>query len=182
MKKEYCLLQGYIFDRVCTYEEYIALNKTNNFVYEYPPVVSDQHIAIYENSKWVLKRKSAFERERSEKKAEYRNALKEKFKAGLVKEQINKKYDEIPPYIPNELVPNFVINKKLKKEYSALERKLIFLYENKKRITKKLKIYKKDLQNKIKELDEKQYEKTNVELDANNQFSIIDVVPSKVPF
>lgn len=80
MKKEYCLLQGYIFDRVCTYEEYIALNKTNHFVYEYPPVVSDQHIAIYENGKWVSKRKSIFERERSEKKLNIEMHLKKNLK------------------------------------------------------------------------------------------------------
>ena len=71
---------------------------------------------------------------------------------------------------------------KLKKEQTLLQNKLINLYENKKRILKKLKIYKKDLDNKIIELESIKNEQTSIPLTANNEFQIIDVVPSKVDF
>lgn len=183
MEKKYCLLEGDIFQRVCEYEEYLKLKSTNRFIHDVPPVYNDKtHIALFSEDRWHIKRISRFEKERSLKKAEYRKYLKEKLLLTKMEERLCKERDEIPPYISNKVIPNFIVLTKLKKEQSLLQKKLINLFENKKRILKKLKIYNKDLSNKIIELEKDQFSQTSVVFDANNEFQIIDVVPSKVDF
>lgn len=182
MKKEYCLLERNIFVRIVSIEEYDKLRYTENFCYDIPPIIPEGNIAIRDNDMWVVKRESHVKKLESREKKKFRDAVKEKINMRHLKEHIHKKYEELPPYIQHKFFPNYIIISKLKKEQTLLQNKLINLYENKKRILKKLKIYKKDLDNKIIELESIKNEQTSIPLTANNEFQIIDVVPSKVDF
>lgn len=183
MEKKYCVLDKNIFVRICTEHEYHQLKNSTQIVYDFPPeIIPAKTIAVRENDTWVIKRLTHAQKLLSKEKRKFREELKEKVKLKHIKEKIEKKYEEIPPFIENNFVPNYLVTAKLKKEQTLLNNKLISLYENKKRILKKLKIYKKDLDNKIIELSQNPNNKTKVPLGANNEISIIDIIPSKVPF
>lgn len=146
-----------------------------------PPKLTENQVAFWKNEKWVILRKAKFDDIEEYEKKLY--AINNAVNMEKISTNLSEVYKTAPVIMERKQIPKRFIADKLEIERTKLTQKMINLFENNKRVTKKLKIYKKDLENKINELNaDRKGVMPDVSVDDKGNIIIDDLIPSKVPF
>lgn len=186
MQKKYCILDNTNkFIGICEEHEYQSHAHKHIIIHTEPPYIDDNKVAYWENNKWKILRANKVNELEVKNKNDFLDNLRKKLEINDISNKVNEKYKDIPSFESSLMYSNKLLLGRLKEENEALSKKMIYLFENNKRITKKIKIYKQDLEKKIKELEDSREFYSELPIVPGGERSKIDLailVPSKVPF